>query len=460
MSEKKRRLFGTNGIRGKLNVDMTADLALHIGLALGTYFEGGPIALGTDARMGGPMLKQAVASGLTATGCAVIDVGLAPTPAVEFLVKHYACRGGVVITASHNPPEFNGIKVIDGDGVEFPPEKEIEVEEIFFKQSFKLAPWQRVDTVSQRTDWLDDYLRNLKSHLKVDLIKQKKFKVLVDPANSVGSLVTPRLLQELGCKVRTVNGHIDGNFPGRAPEPTSETLRETAEVCKSTKTDLGVAHDGDADRSIFIDEKGEVILGDQSLAIIAKGFLQRNPGAAVVTPISSSSIVGEVVGNCGGKLVLTPVGSIHISRKMMQIKAKLGGEENGGVFYGPHQPVRDGAMSAALILEIMAETGKSLSQLVAELPKYYMHKDKIHYPTHLKEKLLHRLPEISQGTRVETLDGVKIWHEDGGWALIRPSGTEPIYRIFTEGKSPSAAQALAEKYKRRLMGIIQEEESR
>ncbi|MFH1328725.1 MAG: phosphoglucosamine mutase [Candidatus Bathyarchaeota archaeon] len=452
----RKRLFGTNGIRGVTNVDLTADFAVKIGMAIGTFFNGGKIAIGNDARISGPMLKMAVASGLCATGCHVLDVGLAPTPAVEFLVRYYNCDGGVIITASHNPPEFNGIKVNDEKGVELQREKEIEIEEIFFSEKYKLPKWENVGKLVERKDWIDSYVKGMKELVDVELISKHHYRVVVDAANSVGVLVTPRLLKELGCKVYTVNSHIDGSFPGRLPEPTTKNLMELSKVVKAIGADLGVGHDGDADRSIFVDEKGDVILGDKSFALIAKNYLKKNPNETVTTPISSSTIIEDVVKAEGGKLIWTKVGSINISRMMVEKKLKLGGEENGGVFYGPHQPVRDGAMSTALILQTMAEEAKPISELIAELPEYYNFKDKIHCPEAQKEEVLKRLLEECQtpDLQVDTRDGLKIWFPDRSWILIRPSGTEPIYRLFAESREKGKPEKIVAEYRKIVEKIL------
>jgi phosphomannomutase/phosphoglucomutase len=277
---------------------------------------------------------------------------------------------------------------------------------------------------------------------------------VVDAANSVAALAVPKLLRELGCRVTTINANIDGTFPSRPPEPRPENLGDLASTVKAVDADLGVAFDGDADRSIFVDEKGEIHWGDKTFALVEKHFLLRNPGEKIVSPISSSTLVKDIADAYGGEIVWTKVGSVTVSHTMKKTGAKLGGEENGGIFYGPHQPVRDGAMATALILGIMAETNKKLSSLLDELPKYFIEKGKVECPEQLKEKVLEKLIEQTKGLNTSTIDGVKIWFEDKSSILVRPSGTEPLYRLYAEAKTRDKALRLIQDYSLKLKRII------
>ncbi|RLI11976.1 phosphoglucosamine mutase [Candidatus Bathyarchaeota archaeon] len=451
-----RRLFGTNGIRGVANVELTPEFCARVGLAIGTYFGGGEIIIGRDARLSGQMIANAVVSGLLAAGCKVRDVGLAPTPMIQYAVRHFGADGGVVITASHNPPEYNGIKVLRPDGVELSREQEKEVEEIYFEQKFKPAPWSSLGSIRPLRGALEAYIEAIKEHVDEEAIRKAGFKVALDPANSVGVIPALRLLKELGCKVVLVNGEIDGRFPGRHPEPKPENLGVLSKVVRSSGADLGVAYDGDADRSIFVDELGRVHWGDKSFAIVARWFLAGRPGEVVVTPVSSSSLVREVVEGCGGKLIWTKVGSVIVSHKMMEIGAKLGGEENGGIFFGPHQPVRDGPMSTALMLHILAEERRPLSALMDELPRYYLMKASVKCPHELKPVALERLRARFEHLSPLTIDGVRVWYEDGSSVLMRPSGTEPIFRLYAEARSEERVKEVLEEHIKIVEEAIEE----
>jgi len=380
---------------------------------------------------------------------------MAPTPALQFAVKNHKMDGGVIITASHNPPEYNGIKVIWSDGIETSHEQEVEIENIYFDNKIVYAEWDKLGAPQELPGINDEYIQAIKKHVNPQKLAQKHFHVVVDAANSVGGLTAPPLFRELGCKVTTINANIDGTFPGRLPEPRPESLTDISSTVKAIGADLGVAFDGDADRSIFIDEKGIIYWGDKTFAVIIKQFLTENPGAKIITPVSSSTLIKDTVEAYNGELIWTKVGSVTVSQKMKELNAKLGGEENGGVFYGPHQAVRDGAMTTALILNIMAETGKKLSELMAEQPQYFIEKGKIECPDDKKEILMQKLHEQVKGENISTIDGVKIWFSDNSAILIRPSGTEPVFRLYAEAKNQEKALKLVEGYSSRLKKILE-----
>jgi len=449
-----QHLFGTNGIRGLANKELTPEMAIRVGYAVGTFFKRGTLIIGYDARTSGPMLTKAVIAGLNATGCNVLLAGMAPTPALQYAVKHHRSNGGVIVTASHNPPEYNGIKVIGNDGIEISHEHEIQIENIYYNKKTRLTDWKEIGETRELPGVIDEYVDAIKKHVNVPEIARKHYHILIDGANSVGSLTGPRLARELGCKVTTLNANIDGTFPGRPPEPRPENLGDLATTVKAVGADIGVAYDGDADRSIFVDEKGNIIMGDQTFALVAKYFLKDNKGEKIVTPLSSSTIIQDIADEYHGQIVWTKIGSVTVAQTMKEQKAKLGGEENGGIFYGPHQPVRDGAMSTALILNIMTRTGKKLSTLLGELPQYFIEKAKIECNEELKQKTLERLIKQTEGLKTNTLDGVKIWFKDKSSILIRPSGTEPIYRLYAEAKNNRETKQLIKDYSSKLRAII------
>ena len=449
-----RRLFGTNGIRGVVNKELTSDMAIKIGAATGTFFQHGTLIVGYDARTSSPMLAKAVIASLNATGCNVLSAGMAPTPALQYAVKNHKTDGAVIITASHNPPEYNGIKVVWKDGIELSREQEIEIENVFFDEKIRYAEWNKIGTTHDLPRTIDVYIEAIKRHVNVAGIAKKHYHIAVDAANSVGSLAAPRLLRELGCKVTTINANIDGTFPGRTPEPRPENLKDLALTVKAVGADLGVAYDGDADRSIFVDEQGETHWGDKTFALVEKHFLKNNPGEKIVTPVSSSTLIKDIADAYSGEIIWTKVGSITVSQTMKKLNVKLGGEENGGIFYGPHQSVRDGAMASALILDIMARTGEKISKLLGELPKYFIEKGKVECQSELKEKALEKLTEQLKGLKPSKIDGVKIWFEDKSAILMRPSGTEPIYRLYAEAKTEEKAKQLVREYGSKLKRLI------
>jgi phosphomannomutase / phosphoglucomutase len=449
-----RRLFGTNGIRGVVNEELTTQMVTQIGAAIGNYFRRGNLLVGHDSRTASPLLSHAIITGLNSVGCDVLDAGMEPTPAVQFWVKNHRIDGGIMITASHNPPKYNGVKVIWNDGIELSREQEIEIEEIYFNQNMRRASWNSLGKTREVKGIVREYVAAVREQVDFATISKRRYHVVVDAANSVASLAAPRLLKELGCKVTTINANLDGAFPGRLPEPNPENLRGFASTVKALGADLGVAYDSDADRSIFVDEKGNVISGDASFALIEKFFLEKHPGEKVVASVSSSRLIKDVADAQGGLVVWTKVGSVTVSRTMQRIGAKLGGEEYGGIFYGPHQPVRDGAMAVAMVLDILAKTRRRLSNLIGELPRYYVQSSRVPCPESLKQRVMEELIEQTKVLQVDTIDGVKVWFEDKSGILVRPSGTESVFRLYAEAKTAVRAERLVKEYSSRVRKIV------
>ncbi len=430
------RLFGTNGVRGVINEDMNVQMAMGLGKAIGTFMTG-RVAIGNDPRTSADMIKSAVSCGLMSAGAEVVDLGMVPTPAVQFYVKENGLSGGVMITASHNPPEFNGIKCIDSDGTEMPRFKEEEIERIYFSRDFRSCDWMRVGGLCRASGAVESYLRNIVSLVDADTIRGAGLTVVLDCANGAGSISTPLLLNDLNVRAITLNANPQGTFPGHPSEPVEAHLQDLIALVKASDADLGIAHDGDADRTIFVDDKGRYLYGDKSLAIVAEYMVRENGGGTVVTPVSSSLAVEDVVKRAGGDIIYTRVGSPIVARKMIEIGALFGGEENGGLIFPEHQYCRDGAMTVAKVLEIVAKEGP-LSALVDKVPQYCQVKRKIACPDERKGTVLDELLDYYCSETVDTTDGVKIIY-NGGWTLVRPSGTEPLFRIYSEAKTEGDA---------------------
>ncbi len=433
----ENRLFGTDGVRGLINRDLTPDVALRLGLAIGTFFgEGSRILVGRDVRRGGKMIVNALISGLLSTGIEVYNCGLLPTPTLQYNVMKGRFDGGVIVTASHNPPQYNGIKVVGSKGIEITREDEREIEKYYFAGKFDRVDWRRIpDRDYMYEKAAEIYVNDVLKQVDVELIKSKKFKVIIDCANSVGALTTPIIAKKLGCRVLTINGNLDPDFSWREPEPTVNSLKDTALIVRQLNADLGVGHDGDADRSIFIDDRGRVMWGDRSAAIIAKYLARKLSGRKVFTAVSSSLLVEEVLNPLGIEVVWLKVGSVGISYEMLKHDDTLCGfEENGGFIYPRHQYVRDGGMTFALMLQLLAEENRKLSELYDELPKYYSEKIKIPMERSKALEAVERIKEHFINERIITIDGAKVIFSDG-WVLVRPSGTEPVLRIMAEAKT-------------------------
>jgi len=442
------KLFGTFGVRGIANEKITPDFALRMGMAFGTMLkrEGRKkplVVVGRDTRVSGEMLKNALISGLLGVGCDVIDVGIAPTPAIQWATAHFNADGGAVITASHNPPEYNGIKLLEPNGMGLKKEREAVVEDVFFNEDFDKAKWDEIGDVREE-NIIQPYIEAIKARVDVEAIKERRPFVVVDTSNGAGSLTLPYLLRELGCKVVSVNAHPDGHFPARNPEPNEENLKDFMKIVKALGADFGVAQDGDADRAVFIDENGRFIQGDKTFALVADAVLRENGGGLLVTTIATSNLLDDIARRNNAEVMRTKVGDLIVARALLEHNGTIGGEENGGVIFPDFVLGRDGAMTTAKIVEIFAKSGKKFSELIDDLPKYYQFKTKRHVEGD-RRAIVSKIAELAQaeGYTVDTTDGTKLLFDDG-WVLIRASGTEPIIRVFSEAKSEEKAKEYLE----------------
>lgn len=448
----QKRLFGTNGARGIAGKEITPELALKIGEALGTM-RPGTIAVGRDTRTSGPVLADAVKAGLLATGCNVVDCGILPTPALQYIIKeHY--DGGAMITASHNPPEYNGVKIIEPDGTEMGDDETIRLETLVFDCQVTLKSWDNVGTESTLPHLIEEYIQAIVSHFPGK--PGNGMTVVVDPGSGPACKTTSAILQALGCRVLTINGVMDGTFPGRLPEPSVEGLKGLATLVVANKAAFGVAHDGDADRAVFVDEKGAFIEENQEFALIAQHICRKDKGV-IITPVSTSQLIETVAMQEGSTVQYTPVGSIYVARTMRELLAAgkpviFGGEGNGGLIFPDHQFCRDGGMTAAAMVLLLATTGQSLSDLVSHLPERTMIKEKIATVHGLS--LMEQLSKKYAAEKPDCTDGLKIKRQDS-WALIRMSGTEPLIRIMVDAENPSAGSLLFEEMKRSVTEILE-----
>jgi len=442
------KLFGTHGVRGISNVELTPKLAVELGLALATWLKNrGKVAIGYDNRTSGIMLEHATIAGLTDGGCDAFRLGMVPTPILSFGIRYFRCDAGVMITGSHNPPECNGIKFWDPEGASFSREYERQVEWIFDKP--RRVVWSSIGRCRE-VDVIEQYMRAVLA--RVPRFK-RRLKVVVDCANAAGSVVTPRLLTELGCQVISMNCQPDGTFPGRLPEPSPEHLGELVKTVVACKADLGIAHDGDADRTLIVDEKGEIMTGDRVFALVALHYLRRRERPKVVTTVASSSVLDDVATELSGKVARIRVGEPEIVNEIRKRGGDIAGEENGGVIFPDWLLCRDGIMTAVEFLELLDQRELSVSQVDALLPHYYQIKQRVKCPDKLKPKVLNTLGRRFSRYRLDQTDGLRVVFDDG-WLLIRPSGTEPIFRCFAESRDAKRAEGLAKLGMRELRACI------
>lgn len=446
--QSRSRLFGTNGVRGVWGRDLTADMVIDLTFAIATYYGKGPIVVGYDGRRSSPAISKLVKSTLNSAGLDVANAGLVPTPCLQYAAKSRGYSGGIMITASHNPPEYNGIKPAASDGVEIPREDELKVEDIYYEKRFAKVDGHGREYADEMV--VPSYMDKVLSLVDSGRIRSRQFTVAMDLGNGAQAMCAPLIAQRLGCKVIVVNGQIDGDFPGRGSEPTMDNLGVLAEAVKSSKADFGVAFDGDGDRSIFCDDQGNAYWGDKTGSLLVKNLLAvRHQGAEVVCPVNTSMVLSMVARKVGMEVVHTKVGSVEVSREMVRRKAPLGLEENGGFMYGPLNEVRDGAMTTALVLDMLALAGKSFSSLVSELPRTFQHKGKFACSSReAVDKVVRACMEHGSPKKVETMDGAKIWLDDETWLMVRPSGTEPLIRMYAESTDKSLLESKVEEYGR------------
>ena len=438
VKKMQKRLFGTNGVRGVVGKDLTPELVMVIGQSLGSMRKG-RIAVGRDTRTSGEMFVRALKAGLLSVGCDVVDCGILPTPALQYIVKE-EFAAGAMITASHNPPEYNGVKIIEPDGTEMGDEETIKLEEKIFNRVFSVEPWDRTGKETQEPGLLTNYITAITGSFPGK--PGNGMTVVVDPGSGPACLTTPRILTDLGCRVLTINAIMDGTFPGRLPEPSIEGLKNCAALVTGSGAAFGVAHDGDADRAVFIDEKGRFVEENLQFALIARHICRQKTGI-VVTPVSTGQVAEDVVKEEHSSIEYTPVGSIYVARTMRSLIDRgkpviFGGEGNGGLIFPEHQFCRDGGMTAAMMVSLLASTGKKLSELIDELPPRTIIKEKI--VTQKGAEIIRSLKSAYSSEKIDETDGVKI-SRSGSWALIRASGTEPIIRVIIDSLSPEDGQA-------------------
>ncbi|MFZ2072535.1 MAG: phosphoglucosamine mutase [Minisyncoccia bacterium] len=445
--EQKPKL-NVSGYRGIWNKDLDEQIAFNFGQAFAKMIKaqnGSKILIGRDARKTGPQIFEAIKLALEKENIKYEYAGIIPTPSILLLVKKLSFDGGIMITASHNPPEYNGLKFINKRGL-FATQKEIEeIEEnrknlIKNQENFLQVENENYDNSDYRKIHIDEVLKNI----DVNLIKSKKFKVAHDPINSAGSIITKELLEKLGCEVFQINGEQNGEF-AHEPEPILKNLGQLAKAVSENNSNIGFAQDPDADRLVLVNEKGQILNEEYTLALAVKNVLSKNPSDVVVN-MSTSRMSEDLVNNYGKKIHRTKIGEANVVEKMMEIGSIVGGEGNGGVIYFPISSSRDSLAGIAFILELMAKENKPISVIIDDLPKYIIKKDKITFSGDLNS-LYDSLKSEFKNATVDTLDGVRFDWPDSSWIHIRPSNTEPIVRIIGEAKDENRINALFKQVK-------------
>ena len=436
-------IITVSGMRGIIGDNLTATVATEYGCAFGTFLkESDPgsrpsVCIGTDSRPSGQMLKSAVTAGLTGVGIDVIDLGLVTTPCVGVSLRELGCAGGVVITASHNPVRYNGIKLLLGNGIAPPPETAAKIKQYFFDRNFSHVDSTGCGKITSDGRADGRHIAKVLAIVDKKQIAAKKFKVALDSVNWAGGAVTKKLLAELGCEVFAVNDEPTGIFTHGA-EPTAENLKDFCPVVKDNRADVGFAQDPDADRLAIVDERGTYIGEEYSLALAAKNIFSKTAGSAA-TNLSTSRMIDDIAAKTNSRVIRTPVGEANVASAMLEHDCIIGGEGNGGVIDLRVGPVRDSLVGIALVLQLMAETGKTISQLVSQIGGYYMSKDKFPAGGDKARQIFDSAKKIFAGAKLNSTDGCRFDFDDG-WLHIRASNTEPVIRVIVEAKDRAAAE--------------------
>ncbi|MGA7861991.1 MAG: phosphoglucosamine mutase [Thermoplasmata archaeon] len=438
------RLFGTDGIRGIVGELITPSFASEVAAAIGQTIAPPGIALvAHDFRVTSPGLARILAGTLQMYGFDVREMGPMPTPCLQFNARALEARLGLMVTASHNPVTFNGIKMCGPDGLELAREIEEQIEAAVYYKRFPATPANAGGTVRAESGGVERYLASIARVAPTAAIRAHRFRVVLDCGNGTSAVTSPRLLRNLGIDLITLNANPDGTFPGHPSEPKEENLAQLMHAVPAAGADLGIAHDGDSDRVAFVDELGHYLPGEVTLALFAREVLRSAGPGVVVTSVMSTSSVADVVAEQGGELVVTRSGSLSVARAILDHGAVFGGEENGGYYWPAHQVARDGPASSVMMLGFLAQAGAPLSELTARLPRYTVVKQSVPCSSQWKPTLVHEVHDrlLDGALRIDTIDGVRAFYSDG-WVLVRPSGTEPLIRILAESRNSERAEKL------------------
>ncbi|MFC3477674.1 phosphoglucosamine mutase [Halobacterium litoreum] len=442
------KVFGSSGTRGVANEELTPGFVQRVAKAAGSVWRADRVAVARDTRTTGRMLENAAVGGLQSVGADVDRLGVVPTPGTQAYAEREEVPA-VMVTASHNPGEYNGVKLVGADGVELSVADLERIERKFSTEQFDDAAWDEVGADSDVPSARRHYVEQLLESVDREAIADADLTVALDPGHGAGALTSPEFYRELGCDVVTVNSQPDGHFPGRDPEPVRENLEDLGGLVRAADADVGIAHDGDADRAIFFDETGEYVEGDATLAALAEAELSE--GDTTVSAVNVSQRLVDVCDRTGATLELTPIGSTQIMTRIRELTAEgesvpVAGEGNGGIIFPNYRLTRDGAYTGARFLELLAD--RPASEVVAPYDDYHNVRINVSYDDDAqREALLGAAEQRALDADVDrtTIDGYRLDYGDA-WVLARPSGTEPVVRIYAEAADEDRASELAESF--------------
>lgn len=454
MLDTTNLMVGVSGVRGRVAEGLTPEVIAHFAAAFGAYALSdtgrNTIVIGRDSRVSGPMFSRAAVAALQSVGAEVVDVGIAPTPSVQLAVEDLGAAGGLAVTASHNPIEWNALKFIGPDGM-FLDAEQGERMRALLDGEIPRATWDGLGGYRLDDGAVDRHLERILGipFLDVERIRARRFRVALDCVRGAGGTLFPRLLEALGCEVEAINLETDGLFP-REPEPIAANLGELEALVARTGAHVGFATDPDADRLSLVGSGGKALGEDYTLALAVRLVLRHRPGA-VVTNLSTSRLLEDVVHTAGAQLERAPVGEINVARRMQKLGATVGGEGNGGVILPDVHLTRDAPVAAALILQLLAEEERPLDDIVAEIGRYEIVKEKVARPRGSLDEAYDILADRLAAPEIDRQDGLRLsWPDERRWAHLRPSGTEPIVRIIAEAPTFDEASRLVESLREAL----------
>jgi len=438
-------MVSVSGIRGIVGDGLDPETLVKYTSAYADFVKEGKVVVGRDARITGDMVLSIVTGTLASKGLDVIEIGICPTPTVQYTVKTLKANGGIAISASHNPNQWNALKLLNSTGQFMTPEENVEMLKLLGSKYSSYKSWDKVGKVTHTDEGLKRHVHDVLElkHINIKEIRKRKFKVLIDCVNGAGVYVMPSLLKEFGCEVIEMNCERTGIFP-RLPEPLPENLIETMKAVKENNADLGVVVDPDVDRLVLITDKGEPFSEENTITQAVKFILSKEKGNVVVN-LSTTRGVDDVAAAAGQKVFRSPVGEANVVKKMKEVNAVVGGEGSGGVIYPALHYGRDALVGTAITLQHLLEFGGSLSELKDSLPKYFITKKKIELGKVNPDKIVEELINKYVDGKINTDDGLRIDFADH-WVHFRKSNTEPIIRSIVEAKDQAVAERLSSQY--------------
>lgn len=448
MFDQSKLMVGVSGVRGRVGDGLTPEVVARFAAAFGAWVRAATgrreVVLGRDSRVSGPMFTRAATAALQSVGADVIDVGIVPTPSVQLAVEDLGAAGGLAVTASHNPIEWNALKFIGADGMFLDAEQGAGMRALL-EGEIPRAPWSELGGVRVDTGAIDRHIERILAipFLDVERIRQRRFRVALDCVRGAGGTIFPRLLEQLGCEVEAINMETDGLFP-REPEPIAANLGELEALVRDSGASIGFATDPDVDRLSLVGGDGVALGEDYTLALATRLVLRHRPGT-VVTNLSTSRLLDDVTSAAGVLLERAPVGEINVARRMQRSDATIGGEGNGGVILPDVHLTRDAPVAAALILQLLAEEDDAVESIAAAIGRYEIVKEKVARPQASLDVAYGLLADRLRAPEADWQDGLRLaWPEERKWAHLRPSGTEPIVRIIAEAPTKAEAGDLVE----------------